>query len=250
MAVDQPGNQVSVPAYADYSASGYIAVYLDGTAGRARVTGLHGNAIGILQTKPSAAGMVCTVMTSGISKCIYGAGVTVGDDLMCNASGQLITATSTYPVIGVCMKTGTTSDVGQVLLDVKGPSMGVTAGPAIVMPVRIPLTNLTTDAAYRTAIPISAPGVLTGVYVIPETVASTTGKASTITVSTDAGALTGGVVALTSANCKLTAAIAGTAISGANATVTAANTITLTTSSTTSFSGDTGSVWLYITATA
>jgi hypothetical protein len=66
--------------------------------------------------------------------------------------------------------------------------------------------------------------------------ASTASKLTTLTLSTSTGAVTGGVMALTTANQNATGGtVAATAISGANATVVAGGTIILTPSSTTAF---------------
>jgi hypothetical protein len=78
--------------------------------------------------------------------------------------------------------------------------------------------------------------------------ASTANKGTTLTLSTSAGAVTGGVMTLTTANQNTTGGTAAaTAISGANATVAAGGTIIITPSSTTTFVEGDG--WVEITVT-
>ena len=56
--------------------------------------------------------------------------------------------------------------------------------------------------------------------------------------------MTGGVINLTSANCKLAAAISAN-ISGVNAALTNLVTITLTLTAVTSFANSAGVIWIY-----
>jgi hypothetical protein len=192
-------------------------------------------------------------MTHGKSYCVYGGSVTVGQNLTTNSSGQLVAGASptTDVVVGVAGISGDSGDIGEVYLDIQsGSPPGVSAGNPVINPVKIALNGITTGAAIVSGIPVSGAGHVTGFYMVVDTVATLSAKAATITLSTDAGAVTGGVLAMTSANCKLTAAVASTAISGANSAITASSTITLTASAVTSFAGDAGYVWFYFVTTA
>ena len=257
MAGDIPGDQYSLPAYADYRTNQYHAVYLynSSNTGYARLcyAGAASAIFGILQDLPDAQGVPCSVMTHGKSYCVYGGSVSVGDNLTTDASGHLVTssAPTTDVVCGVAGITGDSGDIGEVYLDIQsGSAMGVSAGAPTITPVRIPLNNITTGAAIATGIPCSGTGKLIGAFAFPDTVATLSSKLATITVSTSSGAVTGGVIALTSALCKGVAAIPATAISGTNAALTSSVTITLTASSVTSFSGDSGYVTFYFVTTA
>lgn len=78
--------------------------------------------------------------------------------------------------------------------------------------------------------------------------ASTSAKAATLTLSTSTGAVTGGVISLTTANQNTTGGTAAaTAISGAGATVAAGGTLIATASSVTAFVEGDG--WLEATVT-
>lgn len=100
----------------------------------------------------------------------------------------------------------------------------------------IPCQNL--DFINSGAITISLPYNFTLVSAVYRTnkPATTAAKAATLTLSTSGGSLTGGVVALTSANLNTQGGTnAFSAISGANATVAAGGTIIATASSVTTF---------------
>lgn len=94
---------------------------------------------------------------------------------------------------------------------------------------------------YRVAVPFAFT-VLSARHVVDKP-ATTSNKLTTLTLSTTGGAVTGGVMALTSANCTPTGnPVAATTISGANATQTAGAEIIITASSTTAFVEGTGHV--------
>ena len=165
---------ITLGAYADYSSGyQYHAMYIDATAGYARVCAAGAQAVGILQDKPDGAGKACNVMTSGVSKCIYGAAVSAGAALMTDSNGHLITQTSTTPIIGVAMVGGTTNDVGMVLLDSKGPSMGI-AGQGGILSYTFPINQLTTTGYVYDAMPIGFNGTLVDIWAVATSVCSAT----------------------------------------------------------------------------
>lgn len=252
MATDQPGMSISLPAYADYHAKQYYAMYIH-TDGRARLCGAAANAIGILQTNDaSAQDKMCNVMVTGVSKCVYGAGVTVGANLMTDSAGKLVTATSTNPVVGVAMKTGSTGDIGEVLLDIRGPSLGVTAGPPVIPPIRIPLSMLAAAADEIVGIPINAAGTITGVTVYCEVADQLTGKAATIYLKNGANAITASDTPITSATLLAGAIIPSTiAPSGTYTAITTTDTLRVCSKTYTSdFTTSTGVIWVWVHCTA
>lgn len=121
-----------------------------------------------------------------------------------------------------------------------------TAGSANQLKVLIPiatglLSTLVNTTTYRVALPFGFT-VLSARFVA-DVPATTTSKLATLTLSTTAGAVTGGVMALTSANMTPTgAAVAATAISGANATGTAGQEVIITVSAVTAFVEGSGHV--------
>lgn len=101
--------------------------------------------------------------------------------------------------------------------------------------IPIQLLGLVNAGVWKIAVPFAAT-VLSALFRTGKVV-STGAKAATLTVTTNGGgAVTGGVMALTSANQNATGtALAASAISGAGATITAGQTIEVTVSSVTAF---------------
>lgn len=106
------------------------------------------------------------------------------------------------------------------------------------------LADLANSEAWTIAVPFAFT-VLSALFRTGKP-ASTSAKAVTLTISTSAGSLTGGVMSLTSANQNTTGGtVAASAISGANATAAAAGTIIATPSSVTAFVEGDG--WVEVT---
>lgn len=103
MAYENPDFVYTLEASGDLSASQFHALEVDSN-GQAIVCNSAGVQIaGVLQNKPTAAGMAATVCASGITKVIAGAAVTAGAELEVNASGRLITAT-TGDVVAIALE--------------------------------------------------------------------------------------------------------------------------------------------------
>jgi len=82
------GKMITVPAGADLSASQYCFVKLD-NQGRAVLPTDGGDAIGILQNNPNAAGQAATVMVGeGISKVVAAGAATAADYVSTDGSGN------------------------------------------------------------------------------------------------------------------------------------------------------------------
>lgn len=140
---------------------------------------------------------------------------------------------------------GFAHDVNMSLNDIIGvvtDSSGGTAGATVaansykqtfIIPIQ--LKGLVNAAVWKVAIPFAA--TVTAALFRTGVVVSTAAKAATLTVTTNGGgAVTGGVMALTSANQNATGGtVAATAISGAGATITAGQTIEVTVSGVTAF---------------
>jgi len=67
MAYSESTTMISLPASTDLSASQYCFVSIN-TSGQVELSGDDGNAAGILQNKPDAAGRAAEVLISGVSK--------------------------------------------------------------------------------------------------------------------------------------------------------------------------------------
>lgn len=120
------------------------------------------------------------------------------------------------------------------------------AAAALKQTVIIPmqLLDLVNSGAWTIALPFAFT-ILSALFRTGKP-ASTAAKAATITLSTSAGSLTGGVMALTSANQNTTGgSVAASAVSGANASASAGGTIIATASSVTAFVEGDG--WVEVT---
>lgn len=98
-------------AAADYSVTGqFLAVYL--TASRTLTVDATGGLeiYGILQNNPKL-GQACDVVIFGVTKMVAGATVAAGADLMTNASGQMITATSTNHRFGQAIESAVVNQI-------------------------------------------------------------------------------------------------------------------------------------------
>ena len=121
MATESPlihdGSQTT--AAADYSVTGqFLAVYVSGARQVTKVAAIGHAIYGILQNKP-ASGQAADVGVFGVTKAVCGsAGMTAGDKLMTNASGQLITWTagSSYVQVGVALETAVTNQLATVFI--------------------------------------------------------------------------------------------------------------------------------------
>lgn len=260
MATEQPGDIFTLKTDQDWNTTSkqYYAVYLASTGYAALSTGAS-PIFGILQAPVdgSTTPAPCPVMAHGKSFCVYGGGVTVGDNLCAAADGRLIksTAPTTDIVCGVAADSGAANDVGSVYLDIQsGSTLGVSIGPPNTQPVRIPLnTLLGNDGTIISGIPVPSSGTLTGIYATIESPCSVAGKSGSLTVASSQGAVTGGVLSLTSANCGqagATAAIKSTAAGGAGAALDSTHTLSLVWAHSTAFTAqDTGVIWVYFVTT-
>jgi len=259
MATEQMGNVYSMHADTSICTADitnptgliYSVVQIDSN-GRAAIGATAAPSMGILQTNPRNLDDICMVMTTGKSFYLVGVGGAIPGWAMeasNDGSGTLIHATGSNPIVGVAMTQQAAGGIGEVLLDNKGPSLGVSAGAPVIHPVRIPLATLLSDGNIVTGIPVPATGTIKSMYAVIDTPCSVAGKSGSLTLTSTAGVVTGGVLSLTSANCGqagATAAIQASAIGGAGASVTAATTLGLAYAHSTTFTNaDTGTIWVF-----
>jgi len=138
MAREIPVQMMSLIAAADLSAAQFKCITIDSN-GKAALSGANANAIGVLQNKPTA-GQVAGVMVLGETKAIYGAAVTAGNNLMTDASGRLIPATGTNPVVGIALESGTADQIKTVALATRTSSGSNTKS---VLSFSVPLAAIT-----------------------------------------------------------------------------------------------------------
>ena len=126
MRVSTPGLDKSYEANADLSASQWCAVVptagpAGGVQARVALSGSNARAIGILQNKPSAAGLAAVIRLSGTSKMKVdgnASAIAAGDPLKSNGSGLGVkAATDKDKVLAIAMEPSTVAnDIIEVLL--------------------------------------------------------------------------------------------------------------------------------------
>ena len=121
MAYEQSLRSIGVPASADLSASQFCFMIVNGS-GQLALPAAGGDADGILQDKPNAAGFEGQLAIGGVSKVVVGAGgVTAGDLLQVTAAGAVITAATTgHKIVGRAMATGAAGVLISCLIQQKG----------------------------------------------------------------------------------------------------------------------------------
>lgn len=232
MALEKAVLPISMPVAADYSAKQYYAMAQNGSAQAVLPTVQGQRCIGILQDDPDAANRVGNIMALGISKCVYGGTVDEDDPLCCDSGGKLIKATSEAEhVLGRAVKAGVANDVGMILL---GPNEQHGAGGRVIaLPIK--LAKITGAGDVLTNWTPGFAGKITKVAFAVTDPVTTAAKAATLNLEIGSTNVTGGEVALTSANCTpLGAVVAGAAITAAN-TFTATDTISVEAASVTAF---------------
>ena len=204
--------------------SGATTFALCATAGEA--------GLGVLQDAPaSGAG---EIQVGGISKVVLGGTVTAGDALTCDANGDAVTSTlaSDY-IFGRALVSGVDNDLIPLLLTQEG------AKTTRYLTIPITLANLSA-ADVLTAMTLTGSGKITAVEFFVTTAVTTGSKAATLNLEIGTTDLTGGAVALTSANCTpLGAKVAGSAITAANTFVNG-DTLSIEAASVTTFSEGAG----------
>ena len=116
MAYEQPCFRYSALANADLSAAQFKFIKLNTSAKAAVVAAVGVDHHGILQNTPDAANKMATIVKSGISKCIAGGTVTIGDRISIDASGRGVTAVSDAGV-GVALTAAASTETFTILLD-------------------------------------------------------------------------------------------------------------------------------------
>lgn len=118
MAVQEQFQSISLPAAADFSSTGIYRFGVVNTSAQvAIVSSAGGDADGIIQNSPGAAGRACTLAYAGVAKVYVGTGgVTQGDKLQSDANGAAITAASGDHVLAKCLATGAAGAIVPCLL--------------------------------------------------------------------------------------------------------------------------------------
>ena len=120
MAYEQTLRNISLLAGADLSASQFCFVVVN-NAGQLALPAAGGDADGVLQDKPNAAGQAGEVAILGVSKVVVGTGgVTAGDLIATDNAGKAVTAATGNKILGRAMATGAAGTIVPVLIQQKG----------------------------------------------------------------------------------------------------------------------------------
>lgn len=120
MAYEQTLRNIGVLASADLSASQFCFVVVN-SSGQLALPAAGGDADGVLQDKPNAAGQAGEVAILGVSKVVVGTGgVTAGDLVATDNAGKAVTAATGNKILGRAMATGAAGSIVPVLIQQKG----------------------------------------------------------------------------------------------------------------------------------
>ena len=227
-------------AAADYRTNIYHLAAIDSSGTVTLNATLGARVDGVIYNKPNSSEAV-DMRCFGVVKVRYGGTVTRGDKLVAAASGEAVTQTlrSQY-VIGIALASGANDEVHQMLVTHEGEKY-----PSVI-PIPINLASITAAGDVLTNYTPGFAGRIVKVDFAVSVPVTTGSKAASLNVEIGTTNLTGGVVALTSANCTpLGAVVAGSAVTAAN-TFSATDTVSVEAASVTAFSEGAGYLLLVL----
>lgn len=234
MGYEIPLQVITLEAAANLSANQYHWVKVDSN-GRAALAVAADKPVGILQNKPTALGQAATVMTYGISKVVAGASLTAGNTVRADASSHAVAASAGEPAGGIAMESADSADIIAVLLAGAPAITGTAVASYAMLAIPISLALITGAMDVVTTFTPGFAGTIEKVQFIVTAVVTTADKLASLNLEIGTTNLTGGVVALTSANCAtLGATVAGSAIT-ANNSFGASDTVSVEAASVTAF---------------
>ena len=98
-------NFVSLPASGDLSTKQYYFGYVNSN-GQIAVAGAGSTVQGVIQNKPTAAGVGCDFQVASITPVVCGGTVTAGNALKSDASGLAVAASSGDKAVGIALQDG------------------------------------------------------------------------------------------------------------------------------------------------
>jgi hypothetical protein len=115
MAIEIPGQVVTVPASADLSALQFRFMTLDTAGKAAKPVGSTGPIYGVLQNKPNADGVAASIMVSGISKMRPTASTLgIGDLVASSTAGEPIPVAAGDFTVGRVVR-GSSGSTGRII---------------------------------------------------------------------------------------------------------------------------------------
>lgn len=230
MATEKLILQDTRPVAADYSAKQYFLMAINSSEQWALASSQGQVVAGPLQDDPDAANKHGTVALNGIAKVKLGGTVSEGDPLCSDANGKGIVSTAAGEYIfGRALEDGVSGDIIRVLLGREGlaKSRGTWC-------FHFKLASLA-DGDIITEFTPGFAGTIEKFYAVVTDPVTTASKASTLNLEIGTTNLTGGALALTSANCTpLGKVVDASAITAAN-TFGSTDKISMEASSTTTF---------------
>lgn len=246
MATQTPLFPISLLPSADLSAKQFYFVKVD-SSGEAALAGSGENAIGILQNKPNTTGseLTASIETLGISQVVLGGTVTAGGNLMSDAAGKAVAHTGTNAVLAIALESGVSGErISCILVTRTGAGLSSTYS---IVSIPVKFANIADGDIVTTYTPGFA-GAIQKISMLVTDPATTAAKLSTLNAEIGTTNLTGGVLALTSANMTpLGAVVDATAITAANI-FTDSDTISIEATSTTAFVEGEGVLLIVLTS--
>lgn len=181
-------------AAADLTTKQYTYVKLDNT-GKIVSSGAGEGGIGVLLDDPDV-GSYGTVGILGQGKAVFGGAVTAGDNLTTDASGRLVTAGDGDVVVAQALENGATNTIHRIQMT---GGAGSGANPRAVLQFHFKLAEIADGDLVTNYVPGFA-GRIAKFSAVVTTPATTALKLSTLNLEVDTTNVTGGVLALTSAN--------------------------------------------------
>lgn len=117
MATDNNMTTITLEAGSDLSAKQYHFVLVANDGQIDAVASAGGDADGVLQNDPSAAGQAACVAISGVTKVYAGGSITRGQKVQADNGGKALTAASGDHVLGRALTSGESGEIIEVLLD-------------------------------------------------------------------------------------------------------------------------------------
>lgn len=220
---------ISVEAGSDLSAKQYLAVKVN-TSGQLAVAVGDDYAIGILQDDPAAAGRPGIVGIAGVVKGTAGGTVTKGDRLVVDSASKLVTATGQAQHVAIAIESAAVNEIFKVYW--LGSEQNQVKS---IISIPVTLANITAAGDVVTNYTPGFNGKVLKFSACVTTAVTTGAKLATLNLEIGTVNVTGGSLALTSANCTpLGAVVDATAITAAN-TFTATDTLSVEAASVTAF---------------
>lgn len=238
MSWEKPLQQIGqYAAAADYTAKQFFGVKL--SSGVWTVCSTAGERCdGVIRNKPSSTGYGPDVVTSGVAKCSAGGTISEMARVTVDSAGEFVAVSGAGQYfLGYALESAVDGDVFPVLI-----RPGQVEG--FEWAFRLDLASITGAGNVVSAYAPGRAGTITDLSFMVDAPVTTAAKAASLNAEIGGTNVTGGVVALTSANCATQGGIvADTAVTAAN-TFTSAQTIDIEAASVTAFVEGSGTLWV------